>query len=262
MKSPLPLFLLSVSSLSAMMIGNPGQSALQTAGVFSDTPSWWSLRVTYIDDYVYRQRFRDELKLDPTLANTSNFVRLSTDAAFLTLNIKNRLDLYGIGGGSSLQVDQQIYTRREPSWGAGLKLIILEEGSFRIGTDFKFFASDQKPLYFIVDGAAYNVATANYRLYYQELQGAVGLSYQSGSFIPYINGTYISCRIDPSPSYFLVRDPASGSLFEVPSSSIINSRRWGMAVGATLLAGQKSTFTVESRFFNQGGIDANFEMRF
>jgi hypothetical protein len=35
-----------------------------------------------------------------------------------------------------------------------------------------------------------------------------------------------------------------------------------MAVGATLVMGDKGTLSVESRFFNQNGINASLEIKF
>ena len=223
-------------------------------------PTWWSLRIAYLEDFVYKQRFQDEYK-DAELGHSKTFSKLSTDAAQVTLNFKNRIDLYGIFGSSKIQLDNEVYTSRRFSWGTGFKLVLFHAGKFRIGTDIKYFETEQKPVYFISDDLAFNVRS-NFILQYYEIQGTLGASYRIGPVIPYVYATYLYTKIDPKPPKVLVRLPMMDLEADMVMKSVIGQRRWGVSAGATLLDCKMGTLTVESRFFNQNSIDVNLEVRF
>src|SRR5579872_3206355 len=141
-------------SLSAILVGNPGQPGLLHEGMFYT--SWWSFRVTYFDDYIYQERFRDEFKIDDIPRSKSN-MKLSTFAAQGILNFKDRIDIYGIIGSSKIKIDEEIFSKRRLCGGLGTRVVILHEGNFYFGADFKYFESDQKPAFFVVDGLAYDI---------------------------------------------------------------------------------------------------------
>lgn len=252
-------FLLLAAPLSAMFTGNLAEPALMKKGIWFQS-SWGSFRAGYTDDWVYRQEFQDEFELGAS-SYTTTFLKLSTYAGLLTLNIKKGFDLYGIVGSSRLQIDDEIFTKRALSWGVGGKLILFKKKNFLIGADGKYFQTDQKPRYFVVEGAPYNIVS-NYRLKYQEIQGAIGFSYAMWVFSPYINGTYIFTRIEPEPRVALVRLPEANDLAELESKSIISHKRWGLAIGLTLLDNSKATLGFEWRILNQNAINVNGELRF
>lgn len=243
-----------------MLIGNPGQPALQTNGILYAPPTWWSFRIDYLDDFVYREQVHDEFLIAGTPSNTS-WIKLSTYAAQVTLNFKNRIDLYGLLGSSRIRVDNEIYSKRRFAWGIGTKFIIFQEGNFHFGADFKYFETDQKPTFFNVDGSAYNII-GDYRLKYHEVQAAVGCTYLAWIFAPYINATYLVSKLEPHPHITLVRLPDENIAVDVTSDSQLGAKRWGMAIGLTLLDQAKATLAVEWRLFNQNAIDINAELRF
>ncbi len=253
------LFSLLFSPLSAMLVGNPAQPILVEKGIW--TPRYWcSFRVGYLDDWVYKQRFRDEFKLEG-VTHTRTFLKLSTYAGIATLNFKNRLDLYGIVGSSRLQIDEEIFTKRALSWAVGSKLVWLKHKNLFFGADVKYFETNQKPKYFVVDGMAYNIVS-NYRLRYKEIQGALGMSYRAWMFAPYVNATYILTHIQPDPPIVLVRFPDMDEIVDLESKSIVGKKHWGMALGLTLVDSSKASLSFEWRVFNQNAIDVNGEIRF
>ncbi|PIS02359.1 MAG: hypothetical protein COT85_05010 [Chlamydiae bacterium CG10_big_fil_rev_8_21_14_0_10_42_34] len=253
-------FFLSVSSLSATFIGNPAQPGLLEKSIIRKKPSWWSFRAGYLDDWIYKQRFQDEFKLQG-VTHTRTFMKLSTYAALLTLNLKDRIDFYGIVGSSRMQIDQEIFTKRALSWGVGGKLILFKHGNFFLGADAKYFETNQKPRYFVVDGLAYNIES-NYRLKYHAMQGALGISYRAWIFAPYINCTYILTHIEPEPAVLYVRLPDVYDLVDVESKSVVGQKKWGLALGLTLVDALKASLSVEWRAINQNAVDVNFSIRF
>jgi hypothetical protein len=250
------------AALRAMLIGNPAEPSLEKIGLITNKDTWVSVRVAFLEDYVYRQRFKDEFKIDGMEA-TKTFAKLSTNAGTLTLNFENRLDLYGILGASRLQLNQEMYSSMQFSWGFGGKLVLFETQNLYFGVDIKYFNANQTPRYFLVEGLPFNLADPRFQFKYTETQFALGMSYRYTLIAPYIYTTYLISKIDPHPTIALVRWPFdSALLIDAECKSAVATRRWGLAVGATLLSGSKSALTVESRMFNQNAIDVNLEIRF
>ncbi len=254
------LIALFVPHLSvATYFANPALPSLQKEGLFL-TSSWCSFRAGYMSDYLYGQRFRDEFK-PITSQNPSNLAKLSTHAATFTFNIKNAFDLTALLGSSQLQIDQEVYTSSRFSWGAGAKFLIYHSGSVFCGLDLKYFESDQVPRYFVSDGYAYNIRSP-FRFNYSEMQAGLGAAYRAKPLFPYMYLTYLYSKIEPVPRRVTVQYPLYDFLIDVPSNSVIGQNRWGIAVGGTILGGEKGSITIESRFFNQNAISASGELRF
>lgn len=253
-------FLLPVFHLSAMLIGNPAQPGLQKKGILNSCPSWWSFRLSYFEDYVYRQRFQDEFKT-PEFARSKTISKFSTDAGQITLNFLNRLDLYAIVGGSKIKLDQEVFSSRRFAWGTGLKLVIFHGGRLWIGTDIKYFETDQRPIYFISDNLPFNIRS-HFILQYSETQASLGAAFKTGPLVPYIYATYLITKISPQPPTVFVRLPFMNLDADVVMKSVIGQRRFGMALGATLVDCRRGTLALEGRFFNQNSIDVNVEVRF
>lgn len=242
-----------------MLIGNPGEPGLLEKGIVLNH-DLCSFRFGYLDDWVYKQKFQDEFTLeDSTPTRTSS--ELSTYAGLLTVNFKDRIDIYGLVGSSRLQIDEEIFTKRALGWGVGTKWVIFKEGNFFIGADAKYFETNQKPRYFVIEGAPYNIVS-NYRLKYYEVQVAVGMAYRATPFCPYINATYISTKIKPQPNRTLIRFPDVNEVTDLPTKSVSSKYKWGMAVGLTLLDSEKASLSCEWRGFNQNAVDVNLEVRF
>jgi len=263
----LSIFLSAVSSVAAFVNGNPAQPSLISESVLREKNEKFSMRMGFLDDYVYGQHFRNEFPEhseefpEEFAIEKPPVAKISTEAGVVTMNFVRRLDIYGIFGSSRLQLDQEIFGRRQFAWGIGTKAIVYQMDAFRIGCDFKYFTTTQDPLYLVVSGIPLNVVS-DLDLKYREYQASLGMSYQSGIVSPYILGTYLNSKIDPNMHYFLVRMPGSDELCEPKFSSYIGAQTWGMAVGATLVMGSKGILSIESRFFNQNGIDATLEIRF
>lgn len=247
------------SFLGAMVVGNPAQSALQTKGLFSPY-SHWSFRLAYVGDFVYEQKFREEIKIEDCI-EVPTFLQLRTSAALFTFNWNNRVDIYGLLGASRMQLDKEIFTKQQFAWGCGGKVSLFHYGRFRIGADVKYFESDQKPIFFACDDFAYNIASP-FSLKYKEFQGALGMSYRFRYLSPYIHGTYLFAKIKPKPKSVAVRLPMVDAVVDAPSKSAIGDLRWGLALGATIIDQRKATLTLEWRAFNQNSVDVNGEVRF
>jgi hypothetical protein len=253
-------FVFPFFSLSAILVGNPGQPGLLCDGIFYTPPTWWSFRVAYFDDYIYHERFRDEFKIDDIPRSKSN-MKLSTFAAQVSLNFRDRIDIYGIIGSSKIKIDDEIFSKRRLCGGLGTKFVIFHEKNFFIGADFKYFESDQKPAFFVVDGLSYDIES-DFRLKYHEIQAALGCTYRIWIFAPYIAATYLIPKIEPHPHIAVVRLPDMDESVDVTIKSVSGMKRWGMALGLSVVDNSKASLAFEWRLFNQYAINVNAEVRF
>lgn len=244
-----------------MLIGNPGEPALESHGIFTPIDTWCTVRATFFEDYIYHERFLNQFEVAGT-QEQKTFAQLVTNAGMLTINFKERLDLYGIGGTSCLQVNQEIFSKMQGCWGFGGKLIIHRTKVFYVGADIKYFATDQKPLYFRSEGLAFNVV-GDFELHYSETQVALGVSFLTRPLSPYVYATYLIAKFNPHPMTALVQWPYDDTmLVDAVLNSATNKRRFGMALGTTLLSGEKASLAIESRMFNQNAVDVKLEIRF
>lgn len=247
--------------LQAMLVGNPAEPAIAKEGIFTQPSCWCTARVGFFEDYVYNQRFVDKFEIAGNQEENKTIAKLATNAGIATVNFKERLDLYGLAGTSKMQVNQEIYSSMQPCWGVGGKLLILEAYSFYIGIDVKYFATYQKPLYFVGDGYAYNVSE-DFTLSYSETQTSIGVSFLTRQISPYIYLTYLIADFEPHPMKALVRMPTEDLYTDADCNSSKTQRRFGLALGATLLSKEKALLAIESRMFNQNAIDVKLELKF
>lgn len=255
------IFLLAFlpAALKAAYFGNPGLSALQTEGVIQ-SPTWYCVRAGAFADYVYRQRYNEEFQIDGD-KTPSSYAKFWTTAGTLTIDIKNCFDIEGIVGSTKMQLDHEVYSKHQLSWGVGTKFLIYHTNSIYVGLDFKYFASNQKPTYFQSSGYAFNILS-NYKMDYMELQGALGAAYRTQFLSPYLLVSYLYSKLSPNPTMALVRMPMYDGMTVSHSTSVVDKRRWGMAFGTTLIGGKKGSITIESRFFNQNALNISGEIRF
>ena len=253
-------FLLHTGNLAATLVGNPAQPAMQNSGIIRARSSQWSFRLAYFGDYVYNQRFNDEFTIG-NCVETPTDIQFWTQAGMLTFNIRERIDLYGIVGGSRIQIDNEVKTTQQFSWGVGGKLVIVHEGRFRVGLDLKYFRADLTPAFLQCDHLAYNVVS-QFQFNYHEIQAALGVSYRTKYLSPYATATYLIAKIEPQPLITLVRLPQDDVLVEAASKSVIGSKRWGMALGTTIIDSRKASLALEWRVFNQNSVDVIGEIRF
>lgn len=247
-------FFLAVNPLFAMLVGNPAAPTLQTCSILNAKPSWYSFRIGYLDDWIYHQEHLD-------IERTVTKIDLSTYAGLLTLNFIDRFDIYGLVGSSRMQIEEEIYTKRALGWGVGGKWILFKWPHFSIGVDVKYFETNQKPRFFIVENLPFNIIS-NFRLQYQEMQAAFGMCYHVPFFAPYVNLTYIQTRIEPKPPIVLVRFPDEHAIADISIKSLDNQDHWGIALGLSLIDQARMTLSFEWRTINQNAIDWNFEIRF
>lgn len=245
--------------VDAAFIGNPSQPFVQKTGLVKETPCNWSFRLSYFGDYVYEQSFHNEISINDQPNPISN-IQMWTQAGMLTFNMANRVDIYAILGGSRID-GFDTDTPQDLSWGAGVKVNFYNYKRWRLGCDFKYFATNFYPNFIKQNNLAYNLVTDLTYEYY-ELQGAAGISYFTKHFSPYINGTYLQAKLTPTPNEFVMQSPTKKRKVSGEIETSINSNHFGLAIGATILDLRKASINIEWRAINQNAINVNGEFRF
>lgn len=191
--------------LSATYFGNPALPALQSDGIILSPPQWWSVRIGYMADDLYRQRYNEEFQIAGTKTPSSN-VKLRTNAATITFNIKNWIDFNGILGGARMQIDHEVYSTYQFAWGAGAKWLIFRTKTIFVGLDLKYFQSMQRPSYLVSEGYPFNVVS-DFKMRYFEEQIALGAVYRIKMLAPYIYASYQYDKIDANSPAIVVQIP-------------------------------------------------------
>lgn len=249
---------LLISNAYAIFVGNPLDPTFYTEGLFSNCAKNVSIRVGYVQEFIYKGTYKDEfINTDSTPSQT----QLSTYAGILTFNFYNRLDVYGILGNTNIRMDRDFFEKRRISWGLGTKATLYRRSNFAIGIDGKYFQVKFKPRYLLYQGIPGSVLT-DFSLEYVEAQGCLAISYASKLISPYIGATYFFSKIMPCPRSFLVEIPNLEAVYEFELKTSINRKRWGMVIGASILGSQKMTLNLESRVFDQNGVNITGELRF
>lgn len=254
------IFLFSCRLAYPILSGNVGNPVLFQKGVITAGDTWWGLRLGYMGDWVYSQKYRQEFCIGEC-TTTATTMQMYTNAGVITWSILGRLELYGLLGASRMQIDEEAFSKTRFGWGVGAKCVALKWGYLLVGFDGKYYESSQKPLYFVCDNLAYNLVSP-YALLYKEWQGGIGISLDFGVFSPYANATYIHSRIGPNPPVALVRVPMMDLDVDIHSTSVVSSQKWGLAVGATLIDSKCATLSFEWRGINQNSLDVTGEIRF
>lgn len=261
MKGKILILLLSLSAPAwCYVVGNPGQPWLMMDGLLPYRNDYCSLRAGYLNDYVYSQQFQGQFTVGSE-EEKPPINKISSETAQISLNFVRRLDIYGIIGTAKLQMDREVYSQNQLAWGVGSKIVMLKSANFQMGCDFKYFQTNQTPSYLVSGGIPLKLAS-DLMLSYQEYQAALGISYRHSIFCPYVSGTYLNAKISPSQNKFLIQIPGMEDLMDANTKTFINAKTWGMAVGGSLIMGEKGTLTIESRFINQNAIDASLEIHF
>jgi hypothetical protein len=251
-------FLFCIFRLNAVFVGNPLNPNLYQDGIISCGCRAFSMRLGYIQECIYKGKYEDEFK---TIESTNSDNSLSTYGGILTFNFLNRLDVYGMLGNSRLIIDEVIFDKRRISWAAGAKALIYKKCNLALGIDIKHFETKSKPNFFVLEGMPAPLLT-DFKLEYEETQGAVCIAYISNFLSPYIGATYLFSRITPIPNSGALNLQNFDMIVDFEIKKATNRKRWGMVIGATLLNCQTITLNLESRIFDQNSINITSEVRF
>lgn len=257
------------SSIFAAPVLNPADPALNTNGLFyCCADSCWSLRAGFRGDYVFNRGLENP-------AQPIDRYSLYSNAGVLTLNLWERIDIYGLVGSCSqnfqskfaitppvaaaVSVDYETRT----IWGAGIKLILWEwdwtchcgRSFLTAGFDYESVSSANANT-FVGNGVLLNtvaIPANNYR----ESQVTLAFGHRIKKLIPYIAGKWSNARANVNTSTVGV---GGGSTLTMQTMS--SEQHFGYAIGASLVDVGRMTVTAEARFVDEKAMTITGAFRF
>lgn len=242
--------LVAAGSAFASPVLSPAAAAAHTDGVFfCDDCSCWSLRAGFRGDYVFNRH------LSSSSSQPLDTFSMFANEGVLTLNLWDRLDIYGLVGAASQTLDTKsgathVHADYETKtiWGVGARATILECNLGCCGTSYL--------------GADINyegIATANATTMLSN--GTPGTTAQTSRFREWQVSVQLGHRIAMLTPYIAAK--WSNAHVSIPNFSASNrGRHWGYAVGTALVDAGRMSVTAEARFVDETAMTITGEFRF
>jgi len=250
-------FLLS-PSLFALYNGNPSAPALIEEGFFFCKENWVSVKAGYQRDWEFDRDMKSVSKFSGRMDEFSYIA----DQGVLTLNLINRLELYGSAGAARFTVTHipmrgvrnEYETHNQFAWGIGIRGLIYYWGNLSLGADFKYGRAQPTLRWMTTNGVPVQPRPGS-KLNFHEWQFGLGASYEVGIFFPYLVVKYSNAtgRLKHLPTGFL---PGTRHF------NMKNRRKFGMAFGCSLSNSSRFSATVEARLIDEQALTLAGEVKF
>lgn len=242
---------------------------------FSRFPQFLDFEFGFYGDYVF------DRKLQTVNGDTIHNTKIFTNAGYLAVtmcdwleafttlgvtNIKINADQRALVGNNSLFSNAiEIDSGSNFSWSAGGILKLLESRGWTIGIEGQYFWAHPH-----VKFTQQNAVFANSYFYlddakfrYWEAQIGGGISYRidfasCSALIPYVGVKWSRSRLDNAN--VVITDTNSSTTS--PLLLLIEDKKWGYAVGVTLLAYGCGSVTGEVRFLDEKAVNVTMKLQF
>jgi hypothetical protein len=250
------------SALQAAPVGNTSAPDLIEKGMFSACANTVDMRAGYEGDYVADGRMS---QYDQGNGRVDSY-KQDTNSGTLTCNIQNRMDLYGVFGGSSTSANWRftnpadnivrivVDTHTNFLWAAGARAILVEWCNVSLGCGGRYSSCHYQLSKLTSDGT--KAATEGALFHWHQWQVNLDFSYKIHLFTPYIGTKYSSERSELS--HFSVPISASGT-----GSNVFKNRNpVGLYVGCGLSTGDYFMLNIEGRLIDEEAITISADLRF
>lgn len=258
------LFLFSFAFVSAFgaPVGNPSFPKIIHQGFFIPKKCWANVRGGYEGDFVVD----GQMKQDEEGSGSVDKYTQTSNSGTATLNLLERLDLYGVFGTTMVCAqwrfsdmaerirNVQMETHHDFLWAVGARAVLYSYGNWDLGLGARYSALHNHVLWLTVDGSNISVHGSRYR--WREWQANLGVSYHIDLFTPYIGVDYLSARS------ILYRVNSSIADFGSKRDHFTNEIPVGMYLGCTLSMGKYFMLNVEARLIDEEAFSLNGDFRF
>jgi hypothetical protein len=248
------------STLLASPVGNPSFPQLLDEGYFIPLNGWGNFRLGYEGDFVGDGCLK---QYDEGHGRVDNFDQM-TNSGTVTINILDRLDLYGVFGSTRVTSDWrytaadlvvsriELETSYRFLWGVGARAILFEWANTSLGLGGRYSASQMKPVWMTLNGTL--KPTSGTHLYWREWQIDLDMSYKIDLFIPYVGVKYSNAHVHMGTFSVPISASGSGDL------RMKNRKPVGIVVGSALTTGKYFMLNVEARLVDElaGTISGDF----
>lgn len=250
------------SAIFAAPVGNTSAPQLIEDGFFISRDSWIDVRAGYEGDFVTNARMNQE---DEGSGRVDCY-KQNTNSGTITLNILDRIDIFGVFGTSFTRADWrftdmsdsihriEIETNDDFLWAVGGRGILFEWGCTCLGLGGRYSTATYKPEWLTADGA--NVAISGEHLRWNEWQVNLDISYKIDLFTPYIGAKYSSVRAVVGNFPVAIASNGSGI------NHFKNNNPVGLVLGCSLSNGKYFMLNLEARLVDEEAITVSGDIRF
>lgn len=248
--------------IHAAPVGNPSFPKILEEGFIFSPASKFSIRLGYEGNFVLDQRLKKEKNPFTDIDSFTIFV----NSGIATINILNRLDLFGTYGEGRIEADWineegtnilyylELQSKYDSTWSCGTKIIFFEWGKVNCSAGGRYFFIEPTVSRFTKDSVSYPTESSKLKL--DEWQVDLGLSYKTAFLIPYICGKYSKTKADFSIENVVISSDGSNTL-KMKNRNVV-----GMAVGCTFSNGKYFMLNAEARLFDEEAFTVSGEFKF
>lgn len=250
-------------ALNAAPVGNTSAPELIQEGFFISCDSWINFRVGYEGDFVADGRMK---QYEQGHGRVDTYQQ-DTNSGTVTLNILDRLDVYGVFGSSRTQADWRFQddvagtvtridmeTKYNFLWGAGARAILYEWCNTSLGLGGRYSSANYRPVWLTADGVVQSVSGTHCS--WREWQINLDVSYKIDLFTPYIGIKYSNARTKLKDFSIPISSDLTGS------NSFKNRVPVGLYVGCSLSTGQYFMLNIEGRLIDEEAVTVSGDFRF
>lgn len=260
------IFFALVLSFSSMVfaspVGNPAAPNAIEEGFFIPPSSSMSVRLGYEGDFISDRR----LKQEGTNRRVNDFSQ-SANSGVLTVNILNRLDVFGTFGEAKIKTNWIIATEPDSfsfldlqtdfrtNWSTGVKAIFFEWGKTSLSFGGRYSSTKPSILSITKDGRVFPITgKSDFKFWQWQVDG--GLSYKIDLFIPYLSAKYAKAKANVFIDDLIINSNNTSRLV------MENKNSFGMAVGCTLTCSKYVMLNVEARLVDEESFTVSGDIRF
>ncbi len=250
------------TALYAAPVGNPSAPQLIDEGFFMSCDTWIDLRVGYEGDFVSDARMKQYREGHGRVDRYQQ----STNSGTVTINVLDRLDVYGVFGSSRTQAEWRFVdtvgavnlidmeTLYNFLWGVGARGLLFEWGNTSFGIGGRYSSANYKTEWLTTDGVP--VSTAGTHLRWHEWQIDWDISYRIDLLTPYIGLKYSNAKARLSGFDTPIASSGSGT------NHFENRTPVGMFIGCSLSTGKYFMLNVEGRLIDEEAVTISGDLRF
>ena len=187
--------------IQASSVGNPTSCGIIKEGFYFSPASWYNLRIGYEGEYTQNRKL--ETDKNETIDNFEQWLH----SASLTVNLLNRLDLFGTFGEASIKTNWLISeevnsysliaveSKFDKAWSLGAKAIFFEWGDIFLSAGGRYYRT--KPKIRLVSKEAEVTPVSHYHINFWQWNVDLGLAYKIDMLIPYIAAKYSKAKASP-----------------------------------------------------------------
>jgi len=255
------LSIISIAVLHAAPVGNPMAPQLIQEGDLIPCDSWVDVRAGYEGDFVGDGRLRQTTEGSGRVDTFQQY----TNSGTFTLNILDRLDLYGVFGSSRVCADWrfnslgtitriQLETLYHFIWGAGARGIFFECGKICLGLGGRYSFCSYKPSWLATN--AVPVRVAGTRLTWREWQVDLDIAYNIDLFTPYLGLKYSNVRATLGTFPIPISNSGTGR------DEFENRTPVGVFIGCSISNCKYFMLNIEGRLVDEDAVTISGDLRF